>query len=115
MKESDIEQHLKLCVEKAGGFCLKMTGFRGIPDRLVLLPGGKAIFVEVKKRDGRVSEAQKTMHKELRNRRVWMNGRGWRKSNTQREKQRLECFTGTGASLVRQWRAGAIMACKQNF
>jgi hypothetical protein len=50
MTEKQLEQKLKKEVEKLGGLCLKLTtpGFTGIPDRLVLLPGGKVWFVEVK-------------------------------------------------------------------
>ena len=32
-----------------GGIALKQTGIAGIPDRLVLLPGGRMIFVELKR------------------------------------------------------------------
>ena len=51
MTEKQLEQKLKKEVEKLGGLCLKLTtpGFTGIPDRLILLPGGKVWFVEVKK------------------------------------------------------------------
>ena len=48
MRERDIEQKLVAEVKARGGICPKMTGFAGIPDRLVLLPEGKAGFVEVK-------------------------------------------------------------------
>lgn len=51
MTEKAFELKLKKEVEKFGGLCLKLQtpGFTGIPDRLVLLPGGKVWFVEVKK------------------------------------------------------------------
>lgn len=50
MKESKIESHLKTEVENLGGLCIKFlpTYFTGIPDRLVLLPGGCMYFVELK-------------------------------------------------------------------
>lgn len=50
MKESKIEGHLKTEVEKLGGLCIKFlaTYFTGIPDRLVLIPGGRVFFVELK-------------------------------------------------------------------
>ena len=50
MKERQIENKLKNRVESAGGLCLKFTspGMAGVPDRLVLLPAGRLIFVELK-------------------------------------------------------------------
>lgn len=50
MKESSIERRLKKEVEKRGGKALKFVspGMRGVPDRIVLLPGARTIFVELK-------------------------------------------------------------------
>lgn len=50
MREKTIEHQLVLETKKRGGICPKLTspGFDGIPDRLVLLPGGHIAFVEVK-------------------------------------------------------------------
>ena len=50
MREKTIEQHLVKAVKNSGGIAPKLvsTGFDGMPDRLVLLPGGKIGFVEVK-------------------------------------------------------------------
>ncbi|WP_449460495.1 VRR-NUC domain-containing protein [Streptococcus suis] len=48
MKEKQIEQKLVDEVKNINGWCLKLTGMIGIPDRLVLLPRGKIGFVEVK-------------------------------------------------------------------
>lgn len=50
MKERKIEDRLKREVEKKRGLCLKLisTSMAGVPDRLVLLPSGKAVFVELK-------------------------------------------------------------------
>ncbi len=47
MREKQIEQKLVQAVKTAGGIAPKF-GFSGMPDRLVLLPGGKIAFVEVK-------------------------------------------------------------------
>ena len=49
-KEKSIEQKLVRAVKGRGGICPKLVspGFDGMPDRLVLLPGGKIGFVEVK-------------------------------------------------------------------
>lgn len=50
MRERSIESRLKKEVEKRGGKALKFEspGMRGVPDRIVLLPGAIAIFVELK-------------------------------------------------------------------
>lgn len=47
--EKTLEAYLCQKVKSLGGKCLKMTGEKGIPDRLVILPGGKCIFVELKR------------------------------------------------------------------
>lgn len=53
MLEKDVEQKLHKGVKglKHGALCLKFVspGFTGVPDRLILLPGATAIFVETKK------------------------------------------------------------------
>lgn len=50
MREKIVEQHLVKAVKSSGGIAPKLVspGFNGMPDRLVLLPGGKIGFVEVK-------------------------------------------------------------------
>ena len=50
MREKTTEQKLVAAVKAAGGLALKFTspGFDGVPDRIVLLPGGKMAFVEGK-------------------------------------------------------------------
>ena len=50
MREKTIERKLTLMVKKQGGICPKFVspGFDGMPDRIVLLPGGRMAFVEVK-------------------------------------------------------------------
>lgn len=50
MREKIIEQHLVKAVKNSGGIAPKLVspGFDGMPDRLVLLPGGKIGFVELK-------------------------------------------------------------------
>ena len=45
--EKQIEGYLKLKIRKAGGLCLKLTGYKGIPDRIFLI-NGKCCFVELK-------------------------------------------------------------------
>ena len=50
MAEKQIEQSLVTAVRKAGGWCPKFIspGLNGMPDRIVLMPGGRIAFVEVK-------------------------------------------------------------------
>jgi len=50
MRENRIERKLKREVKKRGGKALKFTspGWAGAPDRIVLIPGGRAVFVELK-------------------------------------------------------------------
>ena len=51
MREESVETHLRKQVKIAGGLCVKLNpfGMVGIPDRLILLPGGVVAFAEVKK------------------------------------------------------------------
>lgn len=50
MRESKIENRLRQEAGKRGGIAFKFVspGMAGVPDRLVILPGGKAAFVELK-------------------------------------------------------------------
>lgn len=67
--EKDVEQYLVRLVREAGGRCVKFNpdSVRGMPDRIVILPGGILVWVEMKKpRGGKLSEVQKFRHQELR-------------------------------------------------
>ena len=50
MLESVIESRLRQEAKKRGGMALKFVspGMNGVPDRIVLMPGGKMAFVELK-------------------------------------------------------------------
>lgn len=50
MRESEVERQFVEAVRAAGGQALKFTSqsMNGVPDRLVLLLGGKCAFVELK-------------------------------------------------------------------
>lgn len=66
--EKDIEKKLKDKVEKLGGRCLKWVcpGWSGVPDRIVLLPGARVHFVELKRpKGGKLSALQVQWHKWL--------------------------------------------------
>lgn len=49
-QEKAIENYLVKRVKERGGLCEKFTspGRRSVPDRIVILPGGKLFFVELK-------------------------------------------------------------------
>ena len=69
MLESRVEKVLTLGVKLRGGWAIKLVspGYAGMPDRLVLLPGGRVIFVELKTEIGRLSPRQRQVHLRLEN------------------------------------------------
>lgn len=50
MREKFIEEKLKKAVKEKEGLCLKFVspGFDGVPDRIILMPGGIMAFAELK-------------------------------------------------------------------
>ena len=50
MLERDLEKQLIARAKLAGGVAIKWTApsMAGVPDRIVILPGGKIVFVELK-------------------------------------------------------------------
>ena len=68
MREQQIEQNLAKAVKAAGGIAPKFTspGFAGMPDRLVLMPGGHIGFVEVKAPGEKPRPLQLSRHRLLR-------------------------------------------------
>ncbi|WP_301396304.1 VRR-NUC domain-containing protein [uncultured Alistipes sp.] len=68
MKESSIEKYLVRRVTEAGGLAIKLpaTFKAGLPDRLVLLPGGRAAFVELKAPGAKPRPLQERVHEILR-------------------------------------------------
>lgn len=67
MKEQLIENRLKKEIEKLGGKALKFVspGMSGVPDRIVLLPEGRIIFVELKAPGKKLRPLQELRKKEL--------------------------------------------------
>ena len=68
MREQEIELQLVRAVKKMGGRAVKFMspGFDGMPDRLVLLPGGRCGFVEVKAPGKRPRALQVVRHEMLK-------------------------------------------------
>jgi hypothetical protein len=65
MRERDIEAALVERVTSLGGMCEKFIspGRRNVPDRIVTLPGGHIIFVEVKAPGRQPTLGQRHDHK----------------------------------------------------
>ena len=66
--EKDIEKALGRMVGRYGGHCLKWVcpGWAGVPDRIILLPAGRVLFVETKRpQGGKVAALQKFWEKKL--------------------------------------------------
>lgn len=61
MSESKIENHLVKLVRQRGGLCYKFVspGNPGVPDRIVITPDGRSIYVELKTEIGRLAKIQK--------------------------------------------------------
>ena len=70
MRERDIEQRLVKMTKARGGIAFKFVspGHSGVPDRLILLPGARLGFVEVKAPGDKSRKLQVHMHKLLRGR-----------------------------------------------
>lgn len=68
MLESIVENYLKKKVEKLGGKAFKWApiGVTGVPDRMVLLPGGRIIFVELKAPGKKARKLQEYRAKQLK-------------------------------------------------
>lgn len=65
--EKDVEKMLVKGIENLKGKCYKWVSpnENGVPDRIILLPKGVIIFVELKDRYGRVSQVQKIQHRTI--------------------------------------------------
>ena len=70
MKESSIESRLVRMVRDRGGLCYKFVspGNPGVPDRIIITPAGRTVYVELKTEVGRLAAIQKWQHEEMRKR-----------------------------------------------
>lgn len=68
MREQDIEIYLRNQIKAIGGRAYKFVspGNAGVPDRLVLLPGGRTVFVELKAPGRKPTSLQEVQHKRIR-------------------------------------------------
>lgn len=70
MVERDIENRLKLRIKSAvpNARCVKFVspGFVGVPDRIILLPGGRVVFAETKAPGKRERVLQRYVQDQLR-------------------------------------------------
>jgi len=67
MREKTIETRLRNEVKKRGGIALKFVSpsHAGVFDRIVLMPGGKTWFVELKAPGKKLSPLQEVFRKQL--------------------------------------------------
>ena len=72
MLEKEIEAKMRKKFKAGNVIFIKFTSpsLTGVPDRIVITPQGKIIFVELKKDGGIISARQKFVHKILRGRHV---------------------------------------------
>lgn len=58
IRESKIEKEAGEIVKQQKGYFIKLTAFKGIPDRLIILPEGRVFFVEFKRPGGKIAPLQ---------------------------------------------------------
>jgi hypothetical protein len=66
--ERELERRFRVAVQSVGGIAYKFTspGRAGVPDRMIVLPGGVTFFVELKSATGRLTPLQFREHDRLR-------------------------------------------------
>ncbi len=66
--EKSIEQYLQQRAKAVGWLCFKFVSpnNRGVPDRIVILPDGETVYIEVKRMTGTLSALQQRMIKKIR-------------------------------------------------
>lgn len=70
MKESQIERNLVDRIKTRGGLCYKFVSPAnpGVPDRVIIVPDGRTVFVELKTESGSLSKIQERQISEMRKR-----------------------------------------------
>jgi hypothetical protein len=87
VKEKEVEIYLRDQVKAVGGRAYKFVspGNAGVPDRLILFPGGRTVFVELKapgKKPTALQEAQQKKLKDLGFEVIyWIVNMGWTSSS----------------------------------
>ena len=67
VREASFERSFVDQLEKMGAWVVKLLpSVAGLPDRMVLLPYGRCVFVELKTSTGRVRPIQVAIHNKLR-------------------------------------------------
>lgn len=68
MLEKELEAKLQRAVKGVRGLCYKFTSpaNAGVPDRIIMLKGGKIIFVELKTSTGQLSPLQSQQIRQIR-------------------------------------------------
>lgn len=68
MREREVEEYFRLAIEALGGECWKWVspGRKGVPDRVVFLPGKPTFFVELKRPGEDLDVTQKRVHRRLK-------------------------------------------------
>lgn len=68
--EKYLERKLVERVKAIGGMCVKIHNpyYRGLPDRLIILPDGGIVWVELKTLGKKPTKLQQLAHEELRKR-----------------------------------------------
>lgn len=66
--EKVFERELSKFVEESGGMAVKLLSqfIKGLPDRMLLLPGGVVVFVEFKSAGKRPTKIQSYIHAKIR-------------------------------------------------
>lgn len=72
MSEKQIESRMVREIKNRGGLCYKFVSPNnpGVPDRIVITPDGRIIFVELKTEVGRLSKIQQWQREQLKKRGV---------------------------------------------
>lgn len=68
MGEKQIEKKLRVEVGRLNGVAVKLQSqyYTGLPDRMILMPGGRIRFAEIKTTGKKPTPRQKIVHQELR-------------------------------------------------